>query len=186
MRRIRRKRWYALALLVFVLILFYGSNWLGRLMYPIPYKKEIEASAAKYEVDPLLVAAIIRVETNFKQDQISKKGAIGIMQIMPDTAQWIFGKDGFQAYTLTDLNRTETNIKIGTKYLSLLHQQFQNDRMLVIAAYNAGPGNVSKWVQTKVWNGKLDTVESIPFWETRNYVNRVVYYYKKYEKIYSN
>lgn len=185
MRRIQRKRWFALTLLVFVLILFYRSNWLGRLVYPIHYRQEIEASAAKYGVDPLLVAAIIRVETNFKPDQTSKKGAVGIMQVMPDTAEWIFEKEGFQAYSLPDLQLPEANIKIGTKYLGLLHQQFNNDRVLVIAAYNAGPGNVSKWLQNEVWDGKIDTVQSIPFWETRNYVSRVMYYYKKYEKIYS-
>lgn len=185
MRIIRRKRWFALALLAFVLILFYRSNWLGRLMYPIHYKQEIEASAAKYGVDPLLVAAIIRVETNFRPDQKSKKGAIGIMQVMPDTAEWIFGKEGFQIYSLPDLQHPETNIKVGTKYLGLLHQQFKNDPILVIAAYNAGPGNVTKWLQNDVWDGKLETIQNIPFWETRNYVNRVVYYYKKYEKIYA-
>lgn len=186
MKRVRRKRWFALVLLVLVLILFYKSNWLGRLMYPIKYREEIEAASLNSGVDPLLVAAVIRVESNYRPELESPKGAIGMMQVMPDTAQWITERDGIRPYKLEDLKKTAVNIKIGTSYLNYLHQQFQYDTVKAIASYNAGPGNVNKWLGNEIWDGRLETVEDIPFWETRKYVTKVMYYYKKYEEIYSN
>lgn len=185
MIRFPKKRWFALVLLVFVLVLFYRSNWLGRVVYPIFYREQIEASARLNGVDPLLVAAIIRVESNYKPNQTSHKGAIGIMQVMPDTAEWLFEKESFGDYALEDLKDPKKNIEVGTKYLGILNKQFKNNPVLVIASYNAGPGNVSKWLQNNVWDGSLAAVSNIPFWETRKYVNRVVYYYNKYTKLYS-
>lgn len=185
-KRVRKKRWFALVLLGLVLLLFYKSNWLMRLVYPISYKQEIESSAEKYGVDPMLVAAIIRVESNFRPNRKSPKGAIGIMQIMPETAEWIMEKEGDRSFTLEDLRDPATNIRVGTRYIGMLNRQFKDDPVRVIASYNAGPGNVAKWSQNGIWDGRQETVESIPFWETRNYVNKVLYYYKKYESIYKD
>lgn len=184
MKRRRRKRWFALVLLLLVLILFYRSDWLGRIIYPIQYKEEIEGASANVGVDPYLVAAVIRVESNYRADQESSKGAIGIMQVMPDTAQWMFEKDSFRAFGLTDLKDPGVNIKVGTAYLGLLHQQFGYNQVKAVASYNAGPGNVNKWLANHTWDGRLETIEDIPFGETRKYVSKVMYYYKKYLEIY--
>lgn len=185
MKTLRRKRWYALVLVVVLLVLFYKSTWLGRVMYPIHYQDTINASSAKHGVDPYLIAAIIRVESNFKSNPRSKKGAIGIMQIMPDTAEWLFEREGFRSFKLADLDNPEKNIDVGTKYLDLLNSQFKQNTAQVIAAYNAGPGNVTKWLQSGRWDGTLDHLNQIPFWETRGYVERVWYYYNKYVSIYA-
>jgi len=183
-KRLPRKRWFALILLFLVLILFYRSDWLGRLVYPVKYKQEIKLNAEKYGVDPYLVAAVIRVESNYKHDTVSPKGAVGIMQLMPDTAEWIFQREGLKTLTAANLTDPEINIHIGTLYMSMLYQQFKNDPVLVVASYNAGPGNVNKWLSNQVWDGTKETTDQIPFKETRNYVNKVLYYHNKYKSIY--
>src|SRR4051812_28926852 len=93
MKVLRKKRVVALLFLAMILILFYNNSWMGRVIYPIKYKSEINAAAELNNLDPLYIAAIIRVESNYQDQATSNKGAIGIMQIMPDTANWLLGKD---------------------------------------------------------------------------------------------
>ncbi|WP_319633388.1 lytic transglycosylase domain-containing protein [Paenibacillus psychroresistens] len=184
MKAVPKKYILTLLLVILLGILYYQSNWLARIMYPIKYREAIEANAAKYGVDPLLVAAIIRVESNYKPELISIKGAVGLMQIMPDTAKWILEMEGFSKLSMDSLYEPKSNIMMGTKYINLLNKQFNSNMAEVLAAYNAGPGNVSKWRESNIWDGKLESIDQIRFWETRKYVDRVVYYYKKYQKIY--
>jgi soluble lytic murein transglycosylase len=184
--RAKPKKLILILLLVLLLgVLFYQSNWLGRMMYPIKYRAEIDASAAEFRVDPLLIAAIIRVESNYKPELVSNKGAIGLMQIMPDTAQWILAMEGFSSLNMDALYDPKSNIRMGAKYIELLNRQFNSNLAEVLASYNAGPGNVSKWRESNIWDGKMESINQIRFWETRKYVDRVFYYYKKYQKTYS-
>jgi soluble lytic murein transglycosylase len=109
------------------------------------------------------------------------------MQIMPDTAEWVISKAKLPETTLDDIrNETETNIQIGTWYLRSLSQQFDGNNIAMIAAYNAGPTNVKNWLKSGRWDGRLETVQNIPFGETRHYVQRVTHYYKQYLKIYDD
>lgn len=186
MRRIRRKRWFALILSAMILLLFYRSDWMGKIMYPIKYKQEIEAASANVGVNPYLVAAVIRVESNYREELESPKGALGIMQVMPETAEWIYQREGLKGYKPDDLLDPSVNIRVGTAFLGLLMEQFQGNQVLAVASYNAGQGNVNKWLSNEIWDGRLETVEHIPFWETRKYVSKVMYYYKKYQKIYTD
>lgn len=185
MGRLRRKRVLLLLIVGFLAFLFIKSDWMARLMYPIHYQEDIRASAVNYDLDPLLIAAIIRVETNYSTGKESHKGALGLMQLMPDTADWVIKKAGFSDVTEDILrHRADVSIQIGAWYLSSLHKQFKGNRIAAVAAYNAGPGNVSKWMNGGIWNGKLETASSIPFGETRHYVQRVFYYYNKYKDLY--
>jgi soluble lytic murein transglycosylase len=168
-----------------LVVIFFQSNWVAKMMYPIKYREVIDANAGIYGVDPLLIAAIVRVESNYRPQLISSKGAVGLMQIMPDTAQWILTMEGFSTLNMKSLHEPKSNIQIGVKYIDLLNRQFNNNLAEVLAAYNAGPGNVSKWRETNVWDGKLENIHQIHFWETRKYVDRVIYYYKKYQKTYN-
>ena len=186
MKFFRKKRTFAVLFIIFLLVLFYNSTWLGKLLYPIRFEKDIAASAQNYGVDPVLLAAIIRVESNFNPKLISKKGAVGLMQLMPETASWIVEQAGYAAETLNMLHRADVNIEIGAWYLKSLHRQFDNNTIVVLAAYNAGPGNAKKWLETNVWDGTLEHVGQIPFGETRHYIQRVVYYYKKYDWLYGD
>jgi len=183
---LRKKRVLLLLLLGFILILFFNSAWLS-FFYPIPYKEEIRHHARSNGLDPLMVAAIIKVETNYKPGSESKKGALGIMQIMPDTAKWVIEKAKLEDVPLDRVkDETETNIRIGTWYLKSLSNQFDGNMIAVIAAYNAGPTNVKNWLRSGRWDGRLESAKDIPFGETRHYVQRVSHYYKQYSSIYEN
>ncbi|GIP38219.1 lytic transglycosylase [Paenibacillus sp. J31TS4] len=186
----KRRRRLLLVLLPFVLVmvvLFYKSTWIGKLIYPIAYREEIEQYAEKYGVDPYLVAAIIRVESNYNPATESRKGAIGLMQLMPETAEWLLEKEGLKStYRVEDLNDPHINIRVGTQYVDFLAERFNQNRFEILAAYNAGQGNVLKWRDAGIWDGTLQDVDRIPFNETRRYVGKVDYYYKKYLSIYAD
>jgi soluble lytic murein transglycosylase len=180
----RKKRVFALLLIAFLGFLFANSTFLARKLYPIQFQQEIRDSAANYEVDPFLIAAIIRVESNFQVGRESKKGAIGVMQIMPDTAEWIVDAGGHPRHTLEELHAVDVNINLGSWYIGWLLKQYKGNQVYALAAYNAGQGNVNKWKQAQRWDGTLENIDQIPFGETRHYVQRVMYYWKKYHQLY--
>ncbi|WP_276354274.1 lytic transglycosylase domain-containing protein [Cohnella caldifontis] len=183
----KRKRWFLLVLVAVLAGLFIRSDWIGRLIYPISHAESIKLYAGQYGQDPLLIAAIIRVESNFKEDAVSRKGAVGIMQIMPDTAEWILKQEKFGDLTIEKAgSRADAGIRLGTWYVSELSRQFEGNLPVVLAAYNAGPTRVRQWLNDRVWDGKEQTVRDIPYGETRHYVQRVLYYYKKYSELYEH
>ncbi len=193
MSLLRKKRLYAFIFIVIVLVLF-TSQWLGYWIYPIHYEQEIRTVADQYKVDPLFIAAIVRVETNYKPDKVSKKQAMGLMQIMPVTGQWILEQAGLEDTSIEDLYKPTVNLLAGTWYLRFLHNMYdglegertEHDRMAVVAAaYNAGPGQVRQWLQEGRWDGTVAELSDVPFGETRHYVQRVLYYYKKYDALYA-
>lgn len=190
---VRKKRTFALLFLIIIVILFYNSDWIGRVMYPIHYKDEIRQASVDYQISPLFVSAIIRVESNYRSDKVSKKGAVGLMQLMPDTANWVAESAGYDTPLEDKLFDPVTNIDIGTRYVHSLLAQFgqsdmpEEDRIArAAAAYNAGPGIAGKWLESGVWTGKFADAAQIPYGETRHFVQRVVYYYNKYELYYSD
>lgn len=185
MKFFRKKRVFALLFVFFVILLFYNSDWMGKWIYPIRYEQDIAVSAKNYKVDPFLIAAIIRVETNFNADKVSRKGAVGLMQLMPDTAEWIVKRAGYAEETSRSLHRGDVNIEVGAWYINSLYNQFDDNQIAVLAAYNAGPGNARKWLDNGTWDGTLKNIAQIPFGETRHYVQRVLYYYDKYAKLYA-
>jgi soluble lytic murein transglycosylase len=183
--RIKRKRVILPLILIIISALFLQSEWLGRWIYPISYTNEIKRNASDYQLDPLLIASIIRVESNYKLDAVSPKGAVGIMQIMPETAAWILEHDNFGTLSVNDAGKeAHAGIKLGSWYFKELTRQFNGNLVASIAAYNDGPGKVRQWLENGVWDGKEQTLRDIPYGETRHYVQRVMYYYKKYQKIY--
>ncbi|MRN52951.1 lytic transglycosylase domain-containing protein [Paenibacillus monticola] len=185
MKWLRKKRVLLLLFVGFTAVLFLSTNWMSW-FYPIYYKEEIRKHSITYEMDPFLVAAIIRVETNYKTGRESKKGALGLMQLMPDTAKWALEMAKLPDVSLVQLKeKPSENIELGTWYLSNLSRQFEGNRTAVIAAYNAGPGNVKHWLEAGSWDGTEATVKDIPIGETRHYVQRVLYYYDQYTEIYS-
>ncbi|MGG1554874.1 lytic transglycosylase domain-containing protein [Paenibacillus ferrarius] len=181
----RKKRIFAILLIVFVATLFMNSAYIGRKLYPIHYVQEIKTSAAKHKVDPFLIAAIIRVETNYQYHLESSKGAIGLMQLMPDTADWIVESADVSIKSRDDLLKTDLNIYLGSWYVSWLIKHYNGNMVYAIAAYNAGQGNVNKWKNNGVWDGTEENSSQIPFGETRHYLQRVLFYYDKYTKLYA-
>jgi len=182
----RRRGWLAAGVILLLAILYAEqSNWVKQRMYPIAYRDDIRASAMSHGVESHLVAAVIRVESNFRTGRVSSKGALGIMQIMPDTANWIAEQARYEGVTTEMIrDRADVGIEMGTWYLASLLRRFDGNQTAAVAAYNAGPGNVSAWLNEGVWDGTLASSDDIPFGETRRYVQRVNYYYNKYKSIY--
>jgi len=190
------KRFGILTLLIgFLFILFSFSDEIGRMLYPVKYEHEIIDSSERYHVDPYLIAAIIKVESNFDPASISSSDAFGLMQIIPDTANWIVSMGNFDLDWKDRLDEPEINIEMGAKYLELMSRQFKmmlsgqteaDQNAILAATYNAGAGNVSRWLDEGTWNGSYESRADIPFGETRHYVRRVHYYYGNYKDFYTD
>ena len=178
-------RWVLMTLgVVLGVYLFFHSKWYLERAYPTPYKDLVTQYCAEHNVDPFLVTALMRVESRFRPHVVSEKGARGLMQVMPDTGRWVaeeLGIDGFDPEMLHD---PRVNLRIGTWYLASLEREFGGDKVLVLAAYNAGRGNVRKWLDTSRWTGRIEEIEGIPFPETREYVRKVLRLYEAYVRAY--
>ncbi len=127
---------------------------------------------------------MIKAESNFDRRAVSERGARGLMQIMPETGSWIALQMGSPAFKPDQLFEPETSIVFGAWYLADLGREFDQDIVLILAAYNGGPGNVKEWISSnKLTRGKV-TIEKIPFPETRNYVRKVLFYHQIYSYLY--
>ncbi|MBD2292786.1 transglycosylase SLT domain-containing protein [Anabaena sphaerica FACHB-251] len=158
------------------------TYWQAR--YPFPYFSEIEKWSTTRKINPLLVTALMRQESMFQPKIKSIVGATGLMQVMPSTAAWIAPQINVDMKTI-DLENPNDNIMLGTWYLDHTHQQYGNNSMLAIASYNAGPGNVAKWLRTIPKQDPDEFVEEIPFGETKNYVRQVFGNYWNYLRLYN-
>lgn len=181
-----KRKTYTIFFLLFVLFLLINTTWLWKLMYPIDYEEEIKHYSELYGLDPYLVLAIIQVETRFETDEISKKGAFGLMQLMPETSDWIIRQGGFPEYCDEELLEPDVNIHLGSWYLASLNNKFANNMIATIAAYNAGPSIVNKWLTEGTWDGTEENIGQIPYGETRHYIQRVLYFYDRYQWIYEH
>lgn len=168
-------------LLAFVFVVLHVFNDAERL-YPRPYSYLVEFYSAEYSVDSNLVYSIMRQESRFDPDVESDKGAVGLMQVMPKTAQWSSSKMGIE-YHEEDLKDPSYNLNIAIWYISYLADVFSNTTE-VIAAYNGGEGNVSEWLSNGTWDGTLERAGDIPLEETSHYVRNVSANLKKYQEIY--
>jgi soluble lytic murein transglycosylase len=158
------------------------TYWQAR--YPFPYREEIKTWSAERELNSLLVTALIRQESMFEPKIRSVVGATGLMQIMPTTGEWIAPQINLDSNSI-NLEDPNENIKLGTWYLGFNHRHYNNNSMLAIASYNAGRGNVDRWLRTMGKNDPDDFVEDIPFNETRNYVRQVFGNYWNYLRLYN-
>ncbi|AUB42887.1 slt, soluble lytic murein transglycosylase [Nostoc flagelliforme CCNUN1] len=158
------------------------TYWQAR--YPFPYLREIEKWSIERKLNPLLVTALMRQESRFEPKIKSVADATGLMQVLPSTAKWIAPQIKVDFKTIS-LENPNDNIMLGTWYLGHTHDQYNNNSLLAIASYNAGPGNVSKWLQTQTTQDPDEFVEQIPFDETKNYVRQVFGNYWNYLRLYN-
>lgn len=149
-------------------------------VFPMRYQKMVMQYAAEFGVEPSLVYGVIHTESKFRPGAVSAKQAKGLMQITDGTGEWAAGKLGLAEYSNMSLYNPEINIRIGCWYLNNLNNQFHGNWDTTLAAYNAGSGNVSKWLANAQYSQDGSTLSEIPFEETKNYVKRV----KRTQKIY--
>lgn len=159
---------------------------IGRQLFPMPFRGAILENAELHRIDPALVAAVIFVESGFDPGAVSHRGAVGLMQVMPETGQWVGEQVGRNDITRESLKSHRINIFVGTWYLRYLLDQLDQDQVVTLAAYNAGWNRVQDWRQQKVWSGRLEELHRIPFPETRKYVARVLRFYRIYSYLYPN
>lgn len=169
---------FLLALLaVAAVAVFTNGNFANRVestLYPLKYEMDILRAAETYGVDPYLVAAVAKAESGFDPAAVSSAGAVGLMQIMPDTAEWIQQQPKWKGGSVSDLTDPAANLEMGAYYLAFLDELFDGDLPSTLAAYNAGQGTVSGWLTRPGADGAgvLESAD-IPFAETREFVRRV-------------
>jgi soluble lytic murein transglycosylase len=159
---------------------FAPSLW--NVAYPTGLLPTIKLQGAK-GLDPYLIAAIIREESQYDVKAVSRVGAIGLMQVMPATANTVAQRVGLPAVGREDLFDQETNIRIGVRYVEQLLEQFSGNVVYTIASYNAGPLAVGNWIAQYGGQSQDEFVELIPYQETRQYVKRVLRSYREYVRL---
>jgi soluble lytic murein transglycosylase len=180
-----RRSWlkFTCLFIIFFSAAVLGGKTLLQAFYPIHYAAEIEEWSHTAGVDPYLTAALIQVESGFRPDAVSPKGAIGLMQIMPETARWIGEQNNIRVESAGDLFNPGLNIQLGTLYLAYLMERFATEAA-ALAAYNGGLGNVRRWLNEGIWDGQIETANQIPFAETRAFVRKLQFTTKFLRLIY--
>ena len=150
-------------------------NWYLRTRYPLEYEHIVQAHARNYDLDPALLAAVIYAESRFDPNVESPAGAVGLMQLLPETAEGIALRTGGTRFVVADLRDPEINVRYGSWYLDHLRDHYDGDLRLTLAAYHAGQGSVDRW---------LEEGRGIAFPETRAYVDEVERVRRVYAKAY--
>ena len=148
--------------------------------YPLKYKELVFEYADYYGLERALIFAVIKTESSFNPNAISRAGAMGLMQITKRTGEYIATKLGVENFDLKDNN---DNINFGCYYIKYLYVRFK-DMDTALVAYNAGEGNVSLWLMDEKLSSDGKTLKSIPFAESREYLNKIHKNFEKYKKMY--
>lgn len=175
-----RKKIYTISFFVVMVLLLTGAGLFYCIKYPIKYEDSINYYSTKYGLDSKLVASVINEESSFKPNAVSPAGAVGLMQILPSTGEYVADLLG-DDFTKINLKDPETNIKYGCYYLKYLKQKFSDEKTL-LCAYNAGETNVLNWLKNEVYSKDGEKLDNIPFGVTQNYVNKIISGKKHYLK----
>lgn len=167
----RRRRFVFLAcvvILILVLTPFLSKlpETLQKLVYPLRYEAQIQQASRQNSLEPALVAAVVYTESRFRPEAESSKGAYGLMQLLPETANFVQRRSGIQG----DYRVPVVNLNLGAWYLNYLQGRYDGQERFVLAAYNSGEGSVDGWISQE----GFDISRDIPYEETREYVERVL------------
>jgi soluble lytic murein transglycosylase len=163
--------WYAQAM----------PAWYARTVYPLEHGDLVRDAARRHDVDPALVAAVIYEESGWREEAVSRLGAVGLMQLLPSTARDVARHTGGKRFEVADLRDPRVNVRYGTHYLRSLLDRYDGSLVEALAAYHAGPRNADRWVASA--GGEL-TVDAIPFADTREYVREVLALTDVYRRAY--
>ncbi len=154
-----------------------------RSAYPVEYEEYVEAYAAEYGLPPSLLYAVIRTESDFNPEAVSSAGAVGLMQLTEDTFSWAQYRSGVEELPQEQRFDPETSIHYGSCVLALLEEMY-GVRETALAAYNAGMGNVNRWLTDEAYSDDGRTLKEIPYPETRHYVEKVLKAQEMYQRLY--
>ncbi len=191
-RRRRRRGWLLLAVLlagafgavVVVVVVNSLPDAVRSITLPLKHEDIIRQQAREKDLDPALIAGVIFAESRFRDGQESSAGALGLMQLTPDTAKDIARRSGGSAFGINDLGTPQVNIRYGAYYLRYLKRRFAGNTVLMLAAYNAGEGNVDEWIGAAAAAERDFALSDIPFPETREYVDKVLAAREDYRSTY--
>jgi soluble lytic murein transglycosylase len=145
-------------------------------LYPLRYEETIRQASRENGLEPTFVAGVIYTESRFRPEAESHQAAYGLMQMLPETAEFVQQRSGIRG----DFKDPRTNIRLGTWYLGYLDERYRGDERLMLAAYNSGEGRVDGWISEE----SFDIARDIPFKETRDYVGNALEAKKTYEELY--
>jgi soluble lytic murein transglycosylase len=178
---------FILILIAFIFLIAF-KNSLLKIIYPKKFQEIVAIYQEEYSVEENLIFALIKAESNFDADAVSNKNAIGLMQLMEETAKDVARKSNIEMdynNMKEELKDCYKNINIGTKYLATLLEKYGN-KEVALAAYNAGIGTVDNWIEKEIIKADGSDIENIPYKETNNYVRKILRDYKIYEDLYKN
>lgn len=189
--RLKKKTRRKISILTLILILLIIISFIAdvpeqvlKYKYKMQYVSTVLNYSDKYDVDAYLIYAIIKAESNFDEDAISNKGAMGLMQVTESTGAWICDQIDLNISSTQDYFKPEININLGAWYIKHLTQVYNGNLTNAVAAYNAGRGNVDMWLSNPKYSKDGINLDKIPFDETNNYVKKVFSYYNKYTELY--
>lgn len=191
-RRRRQRRRTLLAIFASALIVLialgawalFGRGRMDLSRYPMTYAPEIRAAAAEFSLDPAYVASVVLAESSFDAEAVSSVGAIGLMQIMPDTGEWIAGKLEDEPFDVQRLYQPEVNLRYGCWYLRFLLDRYDGDMYTASTAYHQGQGRVDQWLEDPEYSEDGRTLTAISSAVTDTYVNRIMESYAHYQELY--
>lgn len=168
-------------ILIIILVVICANKLMIKILYKKEYSECVSKYAQMYNIDENLIYSIIKVESNFDANAVSSQNAQGLMQLMYATAEEVARKNNIEL-TEENILEPDINIKLGTIYLSTLLEKYECIEV-ALAAYNAGSGNVDKWIENGIIKEDGSDIENIPFKETNNYVRKIIRDYEIYKKI---
>ena len=191
-RRRRQRRRTLLAIFASALVVLialgawalFGRDRMDLSRYPMTYAPEIRAAAAEFSLDPAYVASVVLAESNFDAEAVSSAGAIGLMQIMPATGEWIAGKLEDEPFDVQRLYQPEVNLRYGCWYLRFLLDRYDEDMYTASTAYHQGQGRVDQWLEDPQYSQDGRTLTAISSAVTDTYVNRIMESYANYQELY--
>lgn len=177
---------FIIVIIILLVLFLVGYLLVKKFVYPLNHFDIVKKEAANNSLDPYLIMAIIKTESGFKKDATSNKEAKGLMQIMDSTANDINNKTNIVDDVGDNLYDENVNIALGCKYFSSLVNKYNGNYYLAICAYNAGMGNVDKWIEQGIIDSSLNEFWNIilPFSETEKYLKKVMISYKMYKILY--
>ena len=161
-------------------------SWYAQVAYPLDHAGAIRVAARRNELDPALVAAVIYTESRFDEHARSSAGAVGLMQVLPETAAQIARETGGVSFTTADLEDPRVNVRYGCYYLRRALDAFDGDVRAAVASYNAGLGAVAQWRAEAAADGHALRIADIPYAETRAYVGQVLELRRVYREMYGD